>query len=186
MPDEIRLGRRPVGLGNITPTAQRRRTHPASLTPLACLEYRQRTGRCAASGALRRKCSAARRSPRSSPLPVIVGHSAWITPATTSSTTSEVVDAGSAKQRGAFLAAWSQCKRRTRYVRTGSPGDLTGTPLRHGVCDRRSRPGLPSLCDVARSCACTVTIAVKECAALLCRWPCVPTPTLLLAGSWPA
>jgi hypothetical protein len=128
MPDEIRLdaaGR----LGNITPTAQGGARIPASLTRAGVLEYKDPSF----PGGMRREWRPSSEvfSPRAiaaiQSLPVIVGHSAWITPANYQQHNVGVVDAGSAKQRGSFLDGMVTVQEQDALRRTdaGELGDLS-------------------------------------------------------------
>lgn len=104
MTQEIRLDA--VGrLGKAERTPQGGVRIPASLTRAGVLEYRDPSF----PGGMRREWRPAAEVFREDAiraiesLPVIVGHSAWVTPTNYREVTRGVVDAGSAKRRGTFL-----------------------------------------------------------------------------------
>lgn len=126
MPDEIRLdaaGR----LGKITQTPQGGARIPASLMRAGVLEYKQ------PDGSMRREWTPSSEvfSPRMSnalrSLPVIVGHSAWVTPSNYKTHVVGVVDADSTKRRDSFLDGMVSVQEQSALLLTdsGELGDLS-------------------------------------------------------------
>lgn len=102
MPSEIRLDASGK-LGKIERTPQGGARIPASLTRAGVFSYKQ------PDGSMRREWRPSKEVFREDALraldslPVIIGHSAWVTPSNYSSVTKGIVDAGSAKRRGSFV-----------------------------------------------------------------------------------
>lgn len=126
MPHEIRLDAAGK-LGKITTTPQGGVRIPASLTRAGILEYRQPDGSMRrewrpSSEVFRQDSLDAIRS-----LPVIVGHSAWVTPANYREVNVGVVDAGTTKRRDAFLdgVVSVQDQDAIRRIDAGELGDLS-------------------------------------------------------------
>lgn len=131
MPDEIRLDAAGK-LGKIERTPQGGARIPASLTRAGVFEYRQPDGSMRrewrpSSEVFREDSLAAIRS-----LPVIVGHSAWVTPANYREVTRGVVDAGSTRQRGGFLDGSVVIQEQDALQRCDS-GELTDLSLGYSL-----------------------------------------------------